>query len=113
MRAETVRQRLLTRRQQLLARYRDELERANEEVEVPEPELIDQATEQWQARVLSLLGAADGRAVEAVTEALRRLERGAYGVCVDCGGRIARARLHALPEAATCIGCATAAARAA
>ncbi len=37
--------------------------------------------------------------------ALRRMDAGEYGKCVECGGPIADARLRALPEVETCIAC--------
>ncbi len=37
--------------------------------------------------------------------ALRRIDTGEYGKCVECGGLIADARLRALPEVETCIAC--------
>lgn len=40
-----------------------------------------------------------------VEEAITRLASGAYGVCVDCGQPIARARLEAVPSAARCLAC--------
>jgi RNA polymerase-binding transcription factor DksA len=46
------------------------------------------------------------RHVSEVDAALERLEHGTYGVCEDCGGPIAPARLDALPAARTCIACA-------
>lgn len=102
-----IRLRLLRRRRELLARYRDEIERADEELESRETEDIERATEQWDARVLSLLGSADARAISEVIDALRRLDAGDYGVCTSCGDPVAEARLEALPEAATCIACAS------
>ncbi len=112
MKPHLIRQRLLRRRRQLLARYHDELARADE-VNIPESETIDRASDQWEARLLSRLGEVDARAVEAVTEALRRLDRGDYGACAYCDARIGQARLDVLPEAATCIECAETAERAA
>lgn len=41
-----------------------------------------------------------------LAEALRRMERGTYGVCVECGGPIPYDRLLVFPEAATCVACA-------
>jgi DnaK suppressor protein len=38
-------------------------------------------------------------------EALKRIDTGTYGQCVDCGTDIPAARLHAAPEAARCIAC--------
>lgn len=40
-----------------------------------------------------------------VEAALARIDAGAYGRCVDCGGPIGRGRLEAMPEAARCITC--------
>lgn len=40
-----------------------------------------------------------------IDEALARLERGEYGVCQECGKRIAEARLAALPQAELCVRC--------
>ncbi len=40
-----------------------------------------------------------------IAAALRRIEEGTYGQCVDCGVQIPAARLHVAPEAARCIDC--------
>jgi DnaK suppressor protein len=40
-----------------------------------------------------------------IDEAIRRLERGVYGICAECGGEIAAARLKALPFATLCVSC--------
>jgi DnaK suppressor protein len=37
--------------------------------------------------------------------ALRRIQRGSYGICLDCHAPISPARLAALPSAALCIQC--------
>jgi RNA polymerase-binding transcription factor DksA len=39
-------------------------------------------------------------------QAIARIDAGTYGLCVACGGRIAQARLAALPTAPHCIDCA-------
>ena len=38
-----------------------------------------------------------------VLDALRRLDEGRYGVCVDCGKPVPESRLKARPEAARCL----------
>ena len=38
-----------------------------------------------------------------VREALRALEEGRYGTCVDCGKEIPAARLEAIPETIRCV----------
>ena len=40
-----------------------------------------------------------------ITEALTRLEEGAYGYCFDCGEEISQKRLRALPFAVRCKDC--------
>jgi RNA polymerase-binding transcription factor DksA len=44
------------------------------------------------------------KAVE-LQSALKRIETGVYGRCLDCGGLIAPQRLRALPEASRCVTC--------
>ncbi len=44
----------------------------------------------------------------AIDEALRAIERGSYGVCLECGHLIRPQRLLALPFATICINCAQA-----
>jgi RNA polymerase-binding protein DksA len=105
LKAQPIREQLLARRRALLARYRSELERA-EEQDAHQPELIDAATEQWDVRVLSTMSDADARALQEIVEALGRLARGDYGLCVDCGARIEARRLRVLPEATQCMACA-------
>lgn len=46
--------------------------------------------------------------VAQIEAALLRLDDGTYGVCERCEGRIAGARMEALPTATTCVDCASA-----
>lgn len=41
----------------------------------------------------------------AVADALRRMRKGTYGICEDCGHPIAKERLEVLPQAARCVDC--------
>lgn len=43
--------------------------------------------------------------LDAVREALLRIEQGSYGICKNCGQRIEPERLEALPSALVCRGC--------
>lgn len=40
-----------------------------------------------------------------IDEALKRIEEGTYGNCIECGKPIAKTRLKALPHAEVCINC--------
>ena len=44
--------------------------------------------------------------LEAIAQALARIERGQYGICADCGQPIEAARLALLPQAIRCGSCA-------
>lgn len=41
----------------------------------------------------------------ALDDALKRIEKGLYGVCQDCGEKIPPRRLEAYPAAALCVAC--------
>ncbi|MFG2076065.1 dksA/traR C4-type zinc finger [Nonomuraea maritima] len=41
----------------------------------------------------------------AVIEALKRVEEGVYGLCVDCRRQVPEGRLEARPDAARCVQC--------
>jgi RNA polymerase-binding transcription factor DksA len=40
-----------------------------------------------------------------LADAIERLDKGTWGVCVTCLGAIGRNRLRALPEARSCVRC--------
>ncbi len=100
-----IRDQLMAHRMALLSRYQGALERAEEELAVPAHELVDVASNQWDAQLLSVMSDADARTLENVVAAIRRLDAGSYGFCAICDQPIAPARLRALPEAAECIEC--------
>ena len=45
------------------------------------------------------------RELEEVNRALEDLDAGRYGICRDCGGTIAAARLRVMPSATRCVAC--------
>ena len=45
--------------------------------------------------------------IQAIDEALERVETGSYGVCEECGKKIPDARLEAIPYASACLECKT------
>jgi DnaK suppressor protein len=106
-RMRKIREHLLARRAAVLTRYKDALDRTEEELATPSSELIETATDQWDARTTSAMTEADVHTLAAIVGALRRLDACHYGICTGCGHRIEPARLAALPEAAECFDCAT------
>jgi len=55
---------------------------------------------------LSLLSTKD-RTLDQIERALERMEDGVYGVCDQCGAKIPKARLDAIPFTSFCIRCAS------
>jgi DnaK suppressor protein len=58
-----------------------------------------------QEFTLSLMENDEGT-LEAIELALERIEDGTYGQCDECGVKIPKARLNAIPHAPTCVKCA-------
>ena len=59
-----------------------------------------------QEFTLSLMQS-EGGTLEQIESALERIEDVTYGACEECGGRIPKTRLNAIPYATTCIKCAS------
>jgi RNA polymerase-binding transcription factor DksA len=108
MKKNLMREQLVARRRNLLARYQHELDLAGEELDSREIEAVENATELWDARVLSILSGADARALRDIVAAIRRIDDGSYGRCTACGAAIDPGRLDAVPETPRCHDCASA-----
>ena len=59
-----------------------------------------------QEFTLSLMES-EGGTLEQIEAALERMEDGQYGQCEECGTRIPKTRLNALPYATMCVKCAS------
>jgi DnaK suppressor protein len=68
-------------------------------------DMADQASGNNEVHIQLKLKQTDAKILQAIEEALRRIEQGTYGICRDCGERIADARLTAIPWTRSCITC--------
>jgi DnaK suppressor protein len=68
-------------------------------------DMADQASGNNEVHIQLKLKQTDAKILQAIEEALQRIEHGTYGVCRDCGGAIAPARLEAIPWTRVCITC--------
>ena len=68
-------------------------------------DMADQASGNNEVHIQLKLKQTDAKILQAIEDALARLDKGTYGVCRDCGEPIAEARLKALPFANTCREC--------
>jgi RNA polymerase-binding transcription factor DksA len=66
----------------------------------------EQAAELDEDEVVARLSRAGRTELQLIEAALKRIDEGTYGKCVDCGKTIEKRRLQALPEAERCLSCA-------
>jgi DnaK suppressor protein len=98
-----------------------QLERLERSMRVTEeamaPVMLDQAAVGRLSRIDSLQNQGLTRNLQErervklahIQGALRRLEQGTYGLCVDCGEAIPFGRLYVVPEVPACASCSDAA----
>ncbi len=68
-------------------------------------DMADQASGNNEVHIQLKLKQTDAKILQAIEEALARIEKGTYGVCRDCGEPISQARLTAIPWTRVCITC--------
>jgi DnaK suppressor protein len=68
-------------------------------------DLADQASGNNEVHIQLKLKQTDAKILQAIEEALVRMDKGTYGICRDCGEPIAAARLMAIPWTRVCIAC--------
>ena len=68
-------------------------------------DLADQASGNNEVHIQLKLKQTDAKILQAIEEALWRMEQNTFGICRDCGEEIAAARLNAIPWTRVCITC--------
>ncbi len=68
-------------------------------------DLADQASGNNEVHIQLKLKQTDAKILQAIDEAMVRIDKRTFGVCRDCGGPIAQARLDAIPWTRVCIAC--------
>jgi CBS domain-containing protein len=69
---------------------------------------VDRGIDEHEVARLEPISERASRRLRAIEVALERAERGRFGICERCQGRIPGARLRAIPEATLCVRCARA-----
>jgi len=77
-----------------------------EESKTQSAELVERSTDRTMEGALQMELEAERSLLSELDAALARMENDTYGVCAECGERVALPRLLAIPEARTCIQCA-------
>ncbi len=68
-------------------------------------DVVDIASDAVDRTLLDSLNVQDSERLQMINNALDRIRRGTYGLCVLCHKEIPQARLRALPSACLCIEC--------
>ncbi len=68
-------------------------------------DIADKATNAYTKEFLYSLSNTDRQILQMVDEALARIKKGTYGVCIECGEKMIPKRLEAVPWARHCISC--------
>lgn len=90
-----------------LAELEERLRQIESELERPgSADDEERAIEREGDEVAEDLGRAGLEEIRMIRAALKRIEKGEYGYCVNCGEEIAEARLDLVPHAARCRDCA-------
>ena len=69
--------------------------------------MADVGTDTMEREKAFYLASREGNLLWHLDQALVRIEKGEYGICVSCGKPISRERLEAVPHARLCIECKT------
>ena len=70
----------------------------NEKLDEP-GDLVDMATDLLEQEMNLSLTTAEVNSLREIDDALERIEKGTYGLCIDSGEQISKVRLKAVPEA--------------
>ena len=69
--------------------------------------MADIGTDNFEQEFTLSLMESDGATLDNIESALERIEDGSYGACEECGAKIPKARLNAVPYATMCVRCTT------
>ena len=96
---------LAARRDEILEKRQHDLDALHNFHDDPTGDAADVAFESGSDEMASQLAELDSRELTQIERALRRLEKGTYGVCESCSQKIPLGRLNALPYSTMCIEC--------
>lgn len=69
--------------------------------------MADIGTDNFEQEFTLSLMQSEGGTLDKIEAALERVEEGTYGGCEECGAKIPKTRLNALPYATMCVKCAS------
>ena len=92
-------------RSQMLRNVQQELHEGRDQTKDEGMDTYDLASDARDREISHILTDRDRGKLDAIDEALSRVDDGTYGLCEDCGAEIAEGRLEALPFTRLCVTC--------
>jgi DnaK suppressor protein len=102
---KSARDRLLTMKRQILREINEDLKHGREGAKDDGMDTYDLASEERDREINFILSDREREKLQAIEEALERIEEGSYGICDSCESEIAPARLEAMPFTRLCVSC--------
>jgi DnaK suppressor protein len=102
---KTARETLLEMKKQLLAEIQQDLKQGREASKDEGMDTYDLASEARDREINFILTDRDRGKLQAIEDALERIEEGSYGICESCEAEIAEGRLQAMPFTRLCVQC--------
>jgi DnaK suppressor protein len=100
---EKFKKQLLEKREDILRMIRSKKERDLRDVEVGDE--IDSASQQEEKELLFEFADSERSMLDSIEAALRRIDKGTFGLCENCKEKVSDARLKAIPWVRYCINC--------
>lgn len=99
--AEALRQ----KRREVVSLYEHDVKVGQESTDDNADDFADRANNSYNRETMFALSDVERRMVIQIDEALRRLDKGQFGICTHCGSHIGQPRIEAVPWAKFCIDC--------
>ena len=99
------RETLVARKEQILKTLNEEVKEGKESALDEGMDTYDLASEERSREINLILSDRDREKLQAVEDAIERLDAGSYGICEACEEEIAPERLEALPFTRLCVSC--------
>ncbi len=96
---------LLSKKQELAEAYKKNKNYGRTTDDEGSQDLADKASNAYTKEFLYSLSNTDREVLQKVDDALQRLDKGVFGVCVECGENLNKKRLEAVPWASHCLSC--------
>lgn len=99
------REKLLGMKSQVLRGIKEDLKEGREGDKDDGRDTYDVASEERDREINYILTDRDRSKLEAIEQALERIDQGTYGICEGCDGEITPQRLEAMPFTRLCVQC--------